>query len=318
MLRERGHRCPPPRPSSQPRGDPRPGPPSVPAVPGNAPRRPPPSIPSGQPPIPTSPRRHRSAGGAAAVPSAATAPVAGAAGVGSGARPLPGAGPAPAAASALLFLRRQDGGAARGRPSWLRRAPPSRPPPHWLGAHRRALIGRRRRRCCQGSGAGERRQRRPRCPWCPSASRPRIPRERGQRPAERLQRALPPLRPANTGHSDSPSGQRWAAGLDPSLEALHPGTHRLGPVPFASLSCAFLLRRPQQLDRALRNSPSVPAWKPFVPWCVTHAVSSDGRRAAGLQHSISRAPEAQQPHGAVCLSSLHILFCAPKISGKRD
>lgn len=81
MLRERCHRCSPPRAYPHPPGDSRPGPLSLSAEPSNAPRLPP-SIPSKQPPIPTSPGEAPScgrAGGAAAVPSAATAPGAGAA-----------------------------------------------------------------------------------------------------------------------------------------------------------------------------------------------------------------------------------------------
>lgn len=64
MLRERCHRFPPRPPDPRPRGDPRPGPPSLSAEPGNAPR-PPPSIPAGQPPIPASPGQARTCGGPA-------------------------------------------------------------------------------------------------------------------------------------------------------------------------------------------------------------------------------------------------------------
>lgn len=60
-------------------------------------------------------------------------------------------GPAPAAASPLLFLRRQNGGAGPASPSRLPApiptpargpAPPSGSPRHWLRPRRRALIGR--------------------------------------------------------------------------------------------------------------------------------------------------------------------------------
>lgn len=231
-------------------------------------------------------------------------------GGGSGARPLPGAGPAPAAASALLFLRRQDGGAARGRPSSLRRAPPSHPPLHWLGAHGRALIGRRGRRCCQGSGAGS----------GGSGGRGARPHpglafhgEHGQRPAERGQRAQP--RSARQTHGTASA----RAGRGSKLGDAAPRHARAGacPVHLPDLG----IPPPQAaaaMDRALRNFPSVPAWKPSVPWFVTHAVSWDGRRARLRGSSTASAEPWSTAASRGCVPELaaHPLlrFCTPKIS----
>lgn len=259
MLRERRHRCPPPRPHPHPPGASRPGPRSPPAEPGDTPRLPP-SILSGRPPIPAGPGTDLQAGGAAA--SAATAPGAGAAAGGEGraltwcwagaggglsafvpqtSRWRRGAWPAllaparPALSPASLLA-----GRAPPRADW---APPA---PLLLGEQGRG-VG--RGGCC-----------------VPPHSRP------GPAPSPSTGpwgQATPPGLPAGPAsaplreHREQPPPERAALGSRrwPQARRQHPGTGRLGPVPFTCLRVLWipLLQAAAALDTALSNFSSGPA-----------------------------------------------------------
>lgn len=84
-------------------------------------------------------------------------------------------------------------------------------------------------------------------------ARPRAP-STGNAGSGRRGQATPPGLPAGPAsaplgkHRARPPPERPALGtwLWPQAWRHHPGTHRLGPVPFTSLTCGFHLRRPQQ------------------------------------------------------------------------